>query len=75
MADRFESDRPCASRGLEGSAELLKRTIEETQAEESRGLPPGRAQSFITLVRGIDGLTTSLASEIAAEFGGHVTPS
>ncbi len=69
MADCIEGDRPPIVRRSDESAELLKWTIEETLAEESRGLREGRAQSFIALMRGIDGLTRSLASEIAAELG------
>jgi multidrug resistance protein MdtO len=67
MADWIEEDRTVIGLRLDESAELLKRTIEQAQAEESRGLSGGSAQSFITLVRGIDGLTTSLAGEVAAE--------
>jgi multidrug resistance protein MdtO len=69
MANCVEGDRPATARGPDESAELLKCTIEETLAEESCGIPDGRAQSFITVMRGIDGLTRSLASEIAAECG------
>ena len=71
MADRIERARLGIARGFEDSGELLNRTIAETQAEESQGLQAGRAQSFITMLREIDCLTTSLASDIAAEFGGH----
>ncbi len=69
MADCIDGDHTSIARGPDESAELLKWTIEEALAEESRGLPEGRAQSFITLMRGIDGLTRSLASEIATESG------
>jgi len=72
LADRIEGIRLVGARGLDDSGKLLKQTIEETQAEASRGLAAGRAQSFITLLRGIVGLTISLASELLAEFGGHV---
>jgi len=72
LADRIEGVRLVGARGLDDSGKLLKRTIEETQEEELRGLAPGRALSFVTLLCGIEGLTTSLASEGAAEFGGHV---
>jgi len=65
MADWIGEDRPGATFALKDSAVLLKRTIEETQAKESRGLAVGRAQSFIALLRGIDGLTASLASQLA----------
>jgi multidrug resistance protein MdtO len=69
MADRVENDGPGIALGFDDSAELLKRTIEEAQAEELRGLPVGRAQSFITLFRDIDALTTSLAAGITADLG------
>jgi multidrug resistance protein MdtO len=69
MADCIEGDRPAIACGSDESAELLKWTIEETLAEKSRGLLDGQAQSFIILMRGIDGLTSSLASDIAAELG------
>jgi hypothetical protein len=70
MAVRIEDRRSGTERAFENSAELMQLAIEETQAEESHGLAAGRAQSFITLLREIDGLTGSLASEITAEFGG-----
>jgi multidrug resistance protein MdtO len=71
MADRIEGHRLSTAGGLEDSTDLLKRTIEEAEAEQSRGLPAAQAQSFTTLLRGIDGLTAALASEVAAEFGGY----
>ena len=72
MADRIEGHRLGMAGGFD-SAELLNRTIEETQAESSQGLAAGRAQSFTALSREIDRLTTTLAAEVAAEFGGQVT--
>jgi hypothetical protein len=69
MAACIEGDHPANVRRPDESAEFLKWTIEETLAAQSRGLLDGRAQSFIALMRGIDGLTRSLASEIAAECG------
>ncbi len=69
MADRIEGHRLGMAGGLD-SAELLNRTIEETQAETSQGLADGRAQSFMALSREIDRLTTNLAAEVAGEFGG-----
>ena len=70
IADCIERDRLAIVRGSpDDSAELLKATIEETLAEVPRGLPAGQAQSFIALMRGIDELTRSLESEMAAEFG------
>lgn len=67
VADWIEEDRPASTLRFNDAAELLKRTAEETRAEESRGLPAGRAQSFVTLLRGINELTASLAAEVAAE--------
>jgi len=71
MADRIEGQRVVVAGQFEDSTNRLKQTIEEAEAEQSRGLPAERAQSFTTLLRGIDGLTASLASEVAAEFGGY----
>lgn len=72
MVDRIEGQRLDMAGGLEDSTDLLRQTIEEAEAEQPRGLPGGQAQSFTTLLRGIDGLTASLASEVAVEFAGHV---
>jgi hypothetical protein len=71
VADRVANNRHWTAPERENSEELLNRTIEETYAEESRGLPSERAQSFITLMRGIAELTTPLMSEIAEEFRSH----
>jgi multidrug resistance protein MdtO len=71
MADRIEGQRLGTAGGLEDSTDLLKQTIEEAEAEQSQGLPAGQAQSFTTLLRGIDGLTGSLASQVAVEFGSY----
>jgi multidrug resistance protein MdtO len=70
MADRIEHNAPHASDGISDSHELLKETVQGIQSEVGSQLPAGRVQSLITLLRGIDGLTTSLASEIAMERGG-----
>jgi multidrug resistance protein MdtO len=69
MADRIEHNAAQARNSVDHSHELLNKTVQGIQAEEWPQLPTGRAQSLITLLRGIDGLTTSLASEIVAEFG------
>jgi len=68
MADRIERNGQAITAGSDDSPDLLNQTLEETEAKASRQLPPGRAQSFITLLQGIHGLTTSLAVEITAEF-------
>jgi len=67
IADLIEYEKPPATNTVEDSHELLDRTVEAIQAQDSAELAPGRAQSFITLLRGIDGLTDSLACEIAKD--------
>ena len=69
MARQIEHSVSEPQDGVERSHALLEATVQNVQAEESSRLSTGGAQSFISLLRGIDGLTTSLASEIAAEFG------
>jgi multidrug resistance protein MdtO len=69
LADRIECNAPYAGNSIEKSHELLDRAMEEIEREEPAQLPPGRAESFIALVRRIDALTTDLASEMAPEFG------
>jgi len=70
MADRIERNTSEPPDDVERSQQLLEATVQNIQAEEeSSRLPSGRPQSFISLLRAIDGLTTGLASEIAAEFG------
>jgi multidrug resistance protein MdtO len=69
MADRIEHNAAQARNSVDHSHELLNKTVQGIQAEEWPQWPTGRAQSLITLLRGIDGLTTSLASEMVAEFG------
>lgn len=64
MADRIEGNPAPATDSVEDSLELLNRMLEAIQAEQ--GALTGRAQSFITILHGIDGLTTSLASGIAS---------
>jgi multidrug resistance protein MdtO len=60
MADRIEYDHPYASDSVEDSHQLLNQTLEAIERQQ-----PASAQSFATLIRGIDSLTTRLASEIA----------
>jgi multidrug resistance protein MdtO len=66
MADAIEQNTLEAPDGVERSHDLLKSLLQEIEASE---LPPGPIQSFVTLLQGIDRLTTALASDIAAEFG------
>jgi len=68
IADRIEGNAAPATHSVEESHELLNKTVEASQGNESVQLPAGRAQSFLTLLRGMDGLTTSLMSEIAGDF-------
>ena len=65
IADEIEGNPSAGSDMVEYSHEALNRTIEGVQGEGSARLPAGRAQSFITLLRRIDSVTTSLAGEIA----------
>jgi len=67
MADRIEGSSPQVS--SEDSFKLLEQTLQGCCTEEAQQLPAERIQSFVTLLRGIDGLTTSLAEETATEFG------
>ena len=69
MAELIHANAPHAGNSIEESHELLNNLEEKVQGEAPEQLPPGRAASFITLLRSIDVLTTSLASEIAAELG------
>jgi multidrug resistance protein MdtO len=67
IADRIEGNAsPGTTDAIEDSRELLNSTLEAIQAAESAELPAGRAHSFVTLLRGIDDVTTSLASEAAS---------
>lgn len=69
MAERMEGSSPDAENSIRESHHLLNRTVQEIEGEEPAQLPPSRAASFVALLRSIDALTSSLASEIAAEFG------
>jgi len=66
IADWIENDTPYTSNTVEQAHELLNRTIEAIHSEQPANLSAGDGQSFITLLRGIDGLATSLAAEIAS---------
>jgi multidrug resistance protein MdtO len=65
MAEAIERNAP-EPYDVERSSQLLKSLIQEIEASQ---LPAGRIQSFVALLRGIARLTTSLRSDIAAEFG------
>jgi hypothetical protein len=63
MADRIEG-LEVARETPEDSSELLEQTIESYRAEESQQLPAAHVWSFTTLLRGIDGLTNTLARDV-----------
>ena len=63
IAARIERNLPSAGNSTEDSQEILGRTIDRIEADGAR-LPFSQTQSFIALIRGIDALTVSLASEI-----------
>jgi hypothetical protein len=63
VAGRIELSAPPAENRDGGSQELLARVTESIETEGGK-VPPSHAQSFIALLRGIEGLTVSLASEI-----------
>jgi hypothetical protein len=64
MADWIERNEPQLTDRGEVSAERPNRTAERTAADAAAQLPPGRAQSLISLLRGIHEVTTVLASEV-----------
>jgi len=66
IAALIEQSTPPARNSIEDSRELLKSTVEAIQGESAH-LPVGRGQSFLTLLRGIDDLTTRLTSEISRD--------
>jgi hypothetical protein len=70
VADRIEHSAPVPQVSANHLHRLFNATVQAIRVEESsRLLPADRLESFIALLREIDGLTKSLASEIAAEFG------
>jgi multidrug resistance protein MdtO len=71
IAAWIEGHAPDEENSIQESHELLKRTVEEIHREVPAHLPPARAASFLAILRLIDDLTTSLASEIGAEFDTH----
>jgi multidrug resistance protein MdtO len=75
MAERIERNAPRAGNSIEESHELLNRMVDGIQGAEPAELPPGRAESFLALLRRMDSLTASLALEIAAEFASPPSPS
>jgi multidrug resistance protein MdtO len=72
MADRIE-DRSAGVESYSAENELLKRSLHEAEVEVSRDLTHPQAQSFLSLLHGIDALTGSLAAEIATEDSRSIT--
>jgi multidrug resistance protein MdtO len=66
MAERIEGSAPHVKRVSADSSELLERMLACCK-EESQRSPAVRVYSFVTLLRGISGLTTSLADEFAKD--------
>jgi len=64
MADWIECDEPQSTDRREISAESPTRTAARIASEAVAQLPPSRAQSLMSLLRGIDEVTTVLAKEI-----------
>jgi multidrug resistance protein MdtO len=68
LADWIE-DKPRQGRLMSGdSFEHLEQKANACCVEEKRGIGEAHIPSFMTLLRGIDGLTRSLAEEITVEF-------
>jgi multidrug resistance protein MdtO len=63
IAGRIELSAPPAENRAYDSQELLTKTIESIETEGTK-VPPDCAQSFIALIRGIEAMTVSLASEV-----------
>jgi len=69
-ADRVEKQLAGIATEAEDLHQLLNRRLQDADAEAFRGLPVTQAESFATLLHGIDSLTDSLATEIATEVPG-----
>jgi multidrug resistance protein MdtO len=75
MADRIENNQATREDLAEGSRALLNNATQAIQSADPDQFPTVRTQSFVTLLLGIDRLTASLFSQIAAESGpGPLTP-
>jgi multidrug resistance protein MdtO len=68
MADRLEGSQRQVRPVSEDSRELLEQTLNQCCAKDGRHIAEANVGSFVTLLCGIDGLTNSLAEEIAMEF-------
>jgi hypothetical protein len=68
LADRIEGN-PRQGRPIsEDSREPLEQMLQECCVKEEGHIGEAHVRSLVTLLRGIDGLTTSLAEEITMEF-------
>lgn len=70
MADRVENPVSDSADGAEKLQQILDRRLHDMESEAWRTLPKAQAESFVKLMRGVDALTTSLASEMATELPG-----
>jgi hypothetical protein len=70
LADRIEGN-PRQERPMsEDSFEHLERKLHAGYAKDKPPAGEAHVRSFMALMRGIEGLTTSLAEEITTEFDG-----
>jgi multidrug resistance protein MdtO len=67
MADRVEGRERQVGSGADEMGELIRRKLQDAEAAAKRELPVAQAHSFVTLLGEIDGLTNSLAGQIATE--------
>ena len=68
LADQIESNSRQARPMSEDSFGHLEQKLHACYAKEELPVAEAHVRSFITLLRGIDSLTTSLAEEITIEF-------
>jgi multidrug resistance protein MdtO len=68
MADRIEKPVSVKEPEAEELQQLLNRSLHETDAAALQELPATQAESFLTLLHGVDSLTNSLAQEVATHF-------
>jgi hypothetical protein len=70
LADQIESNSRQVSPMSEDSFEHLEQKVHACYAKEEQPVTEAHIRSFMTLLRGIDALTTSLAEEITMEQPG-----
>jgi len=68
LANRIEGSSRQGRSMSGGSFEHLEERLRALSVEEERSIGEAHIPSFVTLLRGIDGLTTSLAEEITIEL-------